>query len=264
MKKTVATLLVAACLPSWAASLGAAATFDTLSYRLIDLRPKDGIAPSVTFHDSPSTVLLESKIFGDHANNVEGGSSFWSAFSSAYKSTGASAATSVASLSGGPSFMMLASGSALTGRGGFDAFNSYVGMALDMELGAYTAIQWTGRYSISSWALRSAAATTTDQSFAYVTFGGLDNEFMVSAASLPGGDPHFASKTGAATFRLSNDTGAGALETAYFRAVASAGQTVAPVPEPSSWALMLAGAVVVGGVARRRLQQPHLPGEAAL
>ena len=242
---TAIALAAATAVSAAPVGIGAAAGFDTLGFRLIDLTQNDNKAASVKFRKDDHDILVQSTLYARGESELYDFKWLSTTGSGAtgLVTTGASTA---AMISGGPSFAALAMGQSLRGSTRFDGYVSYVGLAMDLTLGAGSAIEWVGNYAVSAWA--TGPGSQFDKSFAHVTFGGIENSFSVGAQAWGTG---FDALSGTATYRIENLTGKKFDTSAYFKAVVAGGQ-VAPIPEPSTWVLTLAGLLAVGIVVGRR------------
>lgn len=242
MKKLFAAALLGAALGAHAApaTYGATSSLSGLGYRLIDLDEADGLAPSVAFRPRSVGVLTQAEVVGD-AGTADILDVHWGPMT-AFSGLSAPSALASAAALGGPSFSMLASGAAVR-ESRFNAFYAFAGAALDYVLGANTAIEWLGNYSLTAWSTPGRGL----ESFAGVVFGD-STHFQQAAASA---DQPFVPLSGEISYRVDH-LGTGTLaDTANFISVAGGGP-LAPIPEPGTWALTLAGLAVVGWVTARR------------
>lgn len=258
-----AALLAAAALPALAATpFGGSASITGLRSYLVDLAPDDGIAPSASFFDVSKSFSAQVELVGDrgwesvYSSHTGGGTT--SAMRSLARNGAQGAAATVAGFYGAPG-LMTATGSATPGRP-FDAFNVSSEYHLAVELSANTALVFEGSYSLAAWAKQRAGAAGKFGSMASVSFGTADlghDSYSAEASVNPALGKSFQQLAGDFSFAFRNEGAASRLMFGGISAWTSGGQTligseVAPIPEPGTYGLMLAGAGVVGIAVRRR------------
>lgn len=121
--------------------------------------------------------------------------------------------------------------------GPYKGYNTWSGYDIAVELAPHTAVKWTGSYDILSWGKEASAGVL------YGTIGEIPTHLV-------GGTSFLDQKAGNFSFLISNTRDVSRVMTGAVMAWSSGGLN--PIPEPSTYALMVAGLGMVGFVARRR------------
>jgi hypothetical protein len=225
-----------AAAPVQAANADVTASIIDFRYQLIDLDANDGIAPSIVFDDPYVTVRSSGNgtyenLYGYGHNEVTG--------PYGVASTSASA-TDLLSLAGFTS-----------SEHGTQSFGS------EASLGrAFTLSPSTGLL-VSATGLLSAGSADASRTVAALSFS-LSLETPLSG--IGGGDYRqqgYSLSQGSGDYLLSGYLATGALaQTGYIslraESTASYIEPTSPVPEPATWGMLAAGALLVAGAARKR------------
>lgn len=233
-----AALLVAAmgAASTAAAQSTASASINNVNYQLIDLNPYDGIAPSITFGGLPAAANVV--LYGDTGYSIP--------------------VLSDGSLTYGPISISNASGSAFaeiqeaSGASRVEIFsNSGFGASLtefSFVLSPNTRLIFTGDASVSA-VTDPAGGNASATAYLQVGFsneGGTTDVFNRSTLLSTDGD-----RSGHLLALI--DSGAMAMNGTYaFATDSEASSLAAPIPEPASVGMLLAGLGVLAGLQRRR------------
>ncbi|WP_029002048.1 PEP-CTERM sorting domain-containing protein [Azohydromonas australica] len=264
MKLVLSTLLVAVSAPALAA-VGSTASLTDLHYELVDLDPNDGITPYVRFSGGALAQSFIDYHFCDVGNGCDRAMGSFTVPASAFvedPSDGKSGFSSVSSagLLAGGTFDISVNGYADTKHNEYQSralYRTVDGQPL-FVLSANTAIRVTGQYTLDAWGTPWVDARRgfgNDGSYASVFFQSkfIDGDPFkqeVSAFVTPTSPPDTEHLMGQMSVLLRNDKDHQAVLWGKWGVVA--GGRVAGIPEPSTYALMLAGLAVVGVAARRR------------
>lgn len=243
-----ATLLATLSVPAFAFST-ATASLTGLKFELVDLNPKDGVAPSVEFTGFAHVRLQAGSWCG-------------------FRGCDEFAPIGTGVLDGSPSWYGAASTSGLHAvstvntSGGYYTYNRSI---VDLKsrdnipmfrLSANTGLRITGSYSADGVAWlnpdqgRSSAWATFD---AYSGAGRIEggNQRVSFGVETRNQTPSEFHEQGSFSVLWRNDSNHTAGMWGHFRVTAGAGSVLA-VPEPSTYALMAAGLGFVGFVTRKR------------
>lgn len=240
---------------SMADTVSASASVSNLHYQLIDLNPNDGIAASISFAGSVNQSATE--VF-DASKGVQRDTQTTHDISSIYSNIvlgdgQASAGFSAASTSG--SFGDFYTKGYQSGVGSFSADS---GMNATFTLSANTVLVFYG--NIGGHASGPAPWDQNHQASSHASFGfygpTLPNNGGTQYAAINRDWNTYYGATGSfENFTLSFVNGQQQATTGYLWAsMKSTGTNVnaAPVPEPETWGMLLAGLALTGAVARRR------------
>lgn len=255
---TIAIMLSTAFLSTSAmAQVTARASIGDTSYQLIDLDASDGVAPEISFFNISNTV--QSRITtGNYSDNYTATASRTASTTrSANVAVGDMNSGAAASYSGG-NFGSASSSGQVNEVGSFGASQSFTA---NFTLSPKTLLLFFGHLSGSA-----AAGSYYDQS----TYSSASAS--LSGSLLPGGIGYQNSQisANAASYYYNNsyDTsftlsfvngGSSDLGGSWNLATSTSGNNYSgfaqPVPEPETYAMMLAGLTLLGAVVRRRQQQ---------
>jgi PEP-CTERM motif len=281
----LACMALSACtaIPAWA-DTAAFAELSNMHFKLIDLRPNDGVAPSITFFDSPGSGA------GISMQNAQGGSSYAAysraaaPFLPAFVAHGVGDVGARARVQGDGS----PQGVRLVGRSFANASHPEASYAsagatlsqspfMQFELSPHTKLIWTAESRVSAYtsqtrwpADRSWDGSLVDSVIARAAMriGALDENGDLTRAE--GYNVGHALAQGLAATNWNGDIGEVQLRSSapelslVFRnrsdeafsgalyAYASASSDTAAVPEPETYAMFLSGLAIVGWVTRRK------------
>ncbi len=286
MKRYVRNTLAAACLaaavgPAFA-NASSSASFGNLVITLTDLNPNDGIAPSMSFQTwGHAYILGESLGWGDTADHhvfTHTAAQQKGALSDVAQGSWSSASASLVAANTVAGFTSLsASGMGLSGLDGYGAYRSYASgqdpFLNEFTLSANTMVTFSttaamhaqtsmgynldadqDEYANAHVLLGVFGSTYDGQQFSDGQEGDLSATFNVRDDGTTEGVS--ASWSGMLSASFSNATAYDA--TGQMQAfVSTEGWSatwdgVTPVPEPESYAMLLGGLALIGGVARRR------------
>ncbi|NML18916.1 PEPxxWA-CTERM sorting domain-containing protein [Azohydromonas caseinilytica] len=260
MKLVLSTLLASLALPVLA-DVGSSASLTGLRYELVDLAPGDGIAPSIRYtglshadsfalwdfcfpsYCQRSQGSFTTPAFSSVQNDGTGQTSVFAAVSAAGLFTGGQWANGVGTGSGNGRYLGQARYQGA--RGGPPLF----------VVSAHIGVRITGQYTLDAW------VNPTEILGPYHRDYGAGAGVFFHSRFLDGSEPlveigassseRFAHETGELSVLLRNDKDHQATLWGKW-GVWSSGQVPIGIPEPSTWALMLAGVGLVGGVVQRR------------
>lgn len=252
-KLLLAGALAASATPALAAS--AQASLTNFNVQLIDLNYLDLVTPSITTWDAVTTTRSYSTDTGWNMGNGLG--LFNSAASSSSVSTNSNASATV---TGGSAPLHIGAGLAANGHagapasGGSESFDSRARVDWQFILSPYTMVIFMAQGAIAATPTTGSATehdSTAAQLGMYVSDN--DNGYTGYLSRV-----HRGSGYGGASFSdllyvsFANLTGSAI--NGYFSAETSVFgySSVTPVPEPETYAMLLAGLGLVAGVARRR------------
>ncbi|MFA9218335.1 MAG: PEP-CTERM sorting domain-containing protein [Sphingomonadaceae bacterium] len=286
MQSLVRKTLVAALLGLAAGAAGAAtsssATFGTLVITLTDLDPHDGVAASLTFQTQGHAYVLgealgwgesaEEALFAHTAPRPQGALGDVAATSWSSANASLMAADTVAGFS-----TLSASGAALSGLDGYGAYRSYATgqdpFLNQFTLSAHTMVTFSTMATLQSQTSMGYNLEADQGEYAnahallLVTGSSLDGQEYVDGHEVDvtatfnvrddgSTEGVKASWSGLLSASLSNDTAFQANGELHAfvstEGVSAVWDGVTPVPEPSSYAMLLGGLLLLGGVAKRR------------
>lgn len=250
----------------WAGAVGtahaaasASASIGTVSITLIDLDPLDGIAPSLTFSGESSQ---SSGYVGDpYAYDFMSASGFYTPTSALASSTTGWSSGST-SANGATSSTMLY-GSTASGVYNYSNSSGY-------SYGQFTVTPWTLVILTTSYDVEAMTTIGTDGVNYESSQGGAQLEMNI--AGQDGWEYHLISRyvsashmwdgigyvptsdaaSGQMTLSVANVAETEVSGSFYAYAYTSAGSSIAAVPEPGTYAMLLAGLAGIGTMVRRR------------
>lgn len=260
MKFVLSTLLASLALPTFA-DVGSSARLTGLRYELIDLAPGDGVDPYIRF---TGVSQAESFALYDFCNEncQRSQGTFTTPASSSVRNDESGLVTVSSSVSSAGLFAQgqWDNGSRLGyGNGRYLTEARYRGVLGNplFVVSANTAVRITGEYTLDAWVKPMPIVGPVHDyhgASAGVFFRSkfLDGAEVLESISVDEfGQPMSAHETGELSVLLRNELDHQA--TLWGRwGVWSRGQVPTGIPEPSTYALMLAGLAMVGVAARRR------------
>ena len=232
--------LAAVTAPGVTQAASASAFVRDFSYQLIDLDPADGIIPSLIF----TSDIINANAFAN-VNNLRGPPWDDELALTTYGRGTIEKVPGSASIEAAPG---AAKADAIAGRGAFSA-DSASGYQFTLTPNTHVVFSATARIQVAHDHLNHPP----DQSSA---FAGLLGEFVTSAGQRTDFDSHLYSESpGINTIPVAVHAFTGKFAgTGNVRAQASAfALGVSPIPEPATWAMMVAGLAVAGvRILRRR------------
>lgn len=254
---TAALTALAAAPSAWAAA-NASASIGTVTITLIDLDLDDDIAPSMTFSDATShsvAQLIGEVLVSDEADGFYQPTSAMAggALGEMAAATGAGGALAAVQVAGSNAVGTDTSGSA---RGFFlGSFSltprTRVTLSTTVELSALTTVGYDGYSIFESGAADGSIELGISQGTGFQSYG----EFRYATASYAWDGVHYVGETDSFNGELSltysnlSDN----FVSGYYQAQANAVATSAiPVPEPGTYAMLLAGLAGIGIMVRRR------------
>lgn len=272
MKKFILqALVIAGSLVETSGAVAAASssiTYGDVTINLVDLDPNDGIAPSIYFQSWTRNTSFPS-IYGDVSTTTPNGNTFseYDHFATAATQSISGATSAQWASSGGNVHGALGGGTA-SGQADSDNHSSGVYYTkifvapMTFVLSANTAVSFTMNASAHSAATLpyDPQADNHEAAFAFVTMtieqvgddgysrpvSSMTGEAVSNLDKGPIGDWH-----GALSLNFEN-SGGSSTEANLSIIATAAGNSISAVPEPGSYAMMLAGLAVIGGVSARR------------
>lgn len=265
-RRILAVAVLAAMAGPAMAAYGSSTAVSGLRYSLTDLAPNDGIAASAEFPTANAPLpWANAELRKDRGGAAWTQTDATSTFGSAHAQISRPFAIATSTVLWGDGGLSLSA----SGMGSF-AKNSFVGYIATAESGAhgllallspFTSISWTGNYILDAWAGPAPADTDAgrQKSSSQVTVRLQDSlqdhtlDYAVHAFADLAMGPRKAHTEGLLNFTLTNNSS----DYRYVLATmdARAFGAIAPIPEPSTYALMAAGLGVVGVAARRRREK---------
>ncbi|WP_157268009.1 PEPxxWA-CTERM sorting domain-containing protein [Azohydromonas aeria] len=257
MKALLGTLLAALAGPALAAA-GSSASLTGLRYELVDLRPGDGIAPSVRY---TGLSVAQSKLgfcFGPVSCQLSQGG-YREPVLSTVQNDRSGPASAFASVSAAGLFAAAQwdNGDRTVGSNGrylsWARHQGVLGSPL-FVLSAHTGIRITGQYTLDAWIIPTDVQEPVRRDYAASAAVFVNSRFIDGPepfVEIDTSTSDFAHRTGEFSVLLANHKDRTSTVWGRFGVLAE-GQLPVGVPEPSTWALLLAGAGVLGAVARRR------------
>lgn len=259
--------------PALAVQVSSTVQLSGVGYQLRDLDPDDGILASATMVSRSLTMNSLVYSYGHNGRQFRVGHPYFGG-ADGQATTSMSRDTAFASNLAFAANEMLWLSSGGTSTSGFVRYDGYSGSArfkVAYRLAPHTEMHWNGSY----YATANAGLGDVVQSAAWLEFGERSNTFRAVAYSDPSLEAGVAHRTGNLDFFLRNDTDRSQRVVATFGAFSAGGSapdayrssvsSVTPVPEPETYAMLLAGLGAVGfAVRRRRSTHDGLPQSSIL
>jgi hypothetical protein len=270
MKYLLTAVLVSVCATSAWAGATSSASLTGLRYELVDLDPSDGVTPAISFTGvSLVQTVIDYHYCSEHGGCSEARGDFRTpAFADISSSQPDYVKNAFASASGtglfaGGSFGSTDSGGARTRNYDLTAYARYQGQPGRplFQLSANTGVRITAQYTLDAavdpWRKPPREFKGTESASAGFFF---QSKFMqggpvsrnIDAESDWLSPPDFQHETGEIAVLLRNDKDH--MATIWGKFGVTASSVLPSIPEPSTYALMLAGLGLLGFVARRRTQ----------
>ncbi|WP_157268008.1 PEPxxWA-CTERM sorting domain-containing protein [Azohydromonas aeria] len=269
MKTLLGTVLAVLAAPALAA-VGSSASLTGLRYELVDLRPGDGIAPTIRYTGLSVAESFVTWDFCAHpavCQRNEGGFAD-PTFSNARFENETGQASSFAAVSAAGLFAggQYDNGDRTgSGNGRYLAEARHRGRAGGnplFVLSAHTGVRITAQYTLDAWVIPTDVVEPIRRGYGAHAAVFFHSRFLDGPDVLEeiGTSRSFEHETGELSVLLSNHQDRTA--TVWGRwGVQAGGQVPLTIPEPSTWALLLAGAALVGTAARRQglARRPSAP-----
>ena len=281
MRTALVVLASLVCAGGASAKTTASVSLTNFRYILADLDLNDGIDPSLSF--APATAVtssgaatVEETFSADVTHNTAAG---LEAFGPLSVSAASARGSSSGSIGGTLELLSMQAASTLTAA---DGQGNAAYTTLDTGYRGFTLSPMTSVTFIGDVVLNAAFPATgadliggSSVASAWLYLGADVNgaaDYFDTGLRLSSADNGPPSLSGPLTFTLANALGSSTsneLKLTAMSDVRASYATAAPVPEPASWAMLLAGAGVLGSVAWRRRRvlsgpvtrpQPHVPG----
>lgn len=274
----LAAIVVSAAAPAFATT-SATASLTGLSFQLIDLNPMDGIASSITFASGSGmgNYVYSAASANDYISGADNQSGSRSSNNvgvdrSITNTTDYSAATSTVTASGGKPTSLVSTGFATAPAGAGDASynanaaspqNAWWGYS-SFTLSGNTMLIVSGTSTVTASNSVGYTATGSESSSASTSAqlsgvgaagsGNQSSSFSASASAPWWTGPYTETSTSSFSLIFGNTTGGNITGTMALATSVngSANSSVAVVPEPETYAMMLAGLGAIGFMARRR------------
>jgi hypothetical protein len=252
-----ALALLAAAAPAWAGSAHSSATVHGLTLTVVDLAPGDGIEARARFSALPyAGSYLSASIYDDKGEYADGTFQVidhpFRPASVAHNGASASALsffTATHQGYGAGAFGSLPSGP----KSG--AYRATSALGVQVELTPHTALEWRGTYALTAFAESDpdlVRPQTPLASFHFGEYGKQEWRYASATSRNPWDGPNMDFRSGSFGFTMTNDTGSLGHYSGGLGLHASGGFVAQAVPEPETYAMLLAGVGAVGFVARRR------------
>nr|WP_232539970.1 FxDxF family PEP-CTERM protein [Azohydromonas aeria] len=252
-------ILAASAAPALAVQVGAGVQLGGISYQLRDLAPDDGQRSWAEMVSRSLVMNALAYSYRPDGRQVTVGGPVFGGADGPLSTTilrGASFANAT-SFAGNETLWLASSGTAASGAGRYDGFSVTSRYTVAYRLAPHTEMTWTGQASANAW----AGLGDVTQAVARVDFGAPGRTLSATGYSDPSLEQPVAFSLGNMDFVLRNDTDRAQRVVATFRTMVAGGSApmaystaahVAAVPEPETYAMLLAGLGAVGFVARRR------------